>query len=83
MSLYNYLFVEHFNVQQLLSSTSHFVLFSQAHLKITLKTKSFEKGGPNNSGGIGFFFKKNKRRGPFIWDLRVFSNSNFECITFD
>ena len=30
----------HFNVQQLLSNLSHFVLFSQAHLKITLKTKA-------------------------------------------
>ena len=33
----------YFNVQQLLSNISHFVLFSQAHLKITLKTKTFEK----------------------------------------
>ena len=33
----------HFNVQQLLSNISHFVLFSQAHLKVTLKTKTFEK----------------------------------------
>ena len=33
----------HFNAQQLLSNLSHFVLFSQAHLKITLKTKTFEK----------------------------------------
>ena len=33
----------HFNVQQLLLNISHFVLFSQAHLKITLKTKTFEK----------------------------------------
>ena len=33
----------HFNVQQLLSNISHFVLFSQAHLKIILKTKTFEK----------------------------------------
>ena len=27
----------HFNVQQLLSNISHFILFSQAQLKITLK----------------------------------------------
>ena len=31
----------HFNVQQLLSSISHFVLLSQPHLKITLKKKTF------------------------------------------
>ena len=36
-------FFSHFNVQQLLLNLSHFVLFSQAHLKITLKTKTFEK----------------------------------------
>ena len=33
----------HFNVQQLLSNLGHFVLFLQAHLKITLKTKTFDK----------------------------------------
>ena len=33
----------HFNIQQLLSDISHYVLFSQAHLKITLKMKKFEK----------------------------------------
>ena len=33
----------HFNGQQLLSNVSHFVLFSQAHFKITWKTKAFEK----------------------------------------
>ena len=33
----------HFSVQQLLSYLRHFALFSQAHLKITLKTKTFEK----------------------------------------
>ena len=33
----------HFNVQQLHSEMSHFALFSQAHLKETLKTKTFEK----------------------------------------
>ena len=33
----------HFNVQQLLSNLIHFALFSQAHLNITLKTKTFEK----------------------------------------
>ena len=33
----------HFNVQQLLSNISHFVLFSQAHLKITLKRKHSKK----------------------------------------
>ena len=33
----------HFNVQQLLSNISYFVLFLQAYLKITLKTKTFEK----------------------------------------
>ena len=31
------------NIQQLLSKISHFVLFSQAHLEITLKAKTFEK----------------------------------------
>ena len=30
----------HFNVQQLLSNLIHFVLFSQVHLKITLKMKT-------------------------------------------
>ena len=103
----------HFNVQQLLSNLSHFVLFSQAHLKITLKTKTFEKicfirfywisntkvrftlykffgarlenpkinkrgwwWGEGGEAGVlitaGWldFKKKNKRRGPFIWDLR-------------
>ena len=34
---------ECFNVLQLLSNLSHFVLFSQAHLKITWITKTFEK----------------------------------------
>ena len=33
----------HVNIQQLLSNLSHFVLFSQAHLKKTLKTKTIEK----------------------------------------
>ena len=33
----------HFNVQQQLSHISHFVLFSQAHLKIILKAKTLEK----------------------------------------
>ena len=33
----------HFNVQQLPSNLSHFALFSQANLKITLKTQIFEK----------------------------------------
>ena len=33
----------HFNVQQLLSNISDFVLFSQGHLKIRLKAKTFEK----------------------------------------
>ena len=32
-----------FNVKQLLSNITHFVLYSQAHLKIILKTKTFEK----------------------------------------
>ena len=36
-------YFSHFNVQQLLSNLSHFVLFSQTHLKITMKTKTFEK----------------------------------------
>ena len=53
----------HFNVQQLLSNLSHFVLFSQAHLKITLKTKTFEK-----IYFIRFFWISG---GPFIRDLRV------------
>ena len=33
----------HFDVQQLLSNKSYFVLVSQAHLKTTLKMKTFEK----------------------------------------
>ena len=33
----------HFNVQQLLSNRSHVILFSQVYLKITFKTKTFEK----------------------------------------
>ena len=33
----------HFNGPQLLSNINHFVLFSQAYFKITLKTKAFEK----------------------------------------
>ena len=61
----------HFNVQHLLSNLSHFVLFSQAHLKITLKTKTFEN--------FIFFSKKISGRwggegwgwGAFIRDLGV------------
>ena len=56
----------HFNVQQLHSNISHFVLFSHAHLKITFH----------------MLIQKKQAGGPFIWDLRVVIPSIYSSAEF-